>query len=142
MSKQETPVEPTRVYLDYYESRSGGEPEDPSDRWTHHSDVVIEVEFTRLHRTQPAKFFFDSYELSNPDLAKLDTLYMAVVRYSTGNTFGHTEGAWHVVGFAPTYQIAELMLTEATKADSLGYKPWEGYFESLTDTEIHTMELV
>lgn len=143
MNKKEEPV---RIYLDYSESRSGGAAHDPTDRWTSHDDIVIDVEFKRLHRSQPAKFFYDSFELSNPDLAKLDKLYMAVVRYSTGNTFGHTQGAWHVEGFAPTYQIAELMLEEATKpsikGDYKSYKPWEGYFERLTNTEIYTMEVV
>lgn len=149
MSKKEkeVPEEPVRLYLEYSERRTGGEPHDPNDRWTTHEDTNIYVSFKRLHRQQPAhRFFYDSVELSNPKLAELDKLYLAVVRYSTGNTFGHTEGAWYVVGVAPTYQIAEEMLTEATKPSEKGdysrYKPWEGYFERLTDTEIHTMEVV
>lgn len=146
MSKKEIPVEPARVYLDYYESRSGGAAHDPSDQWSSHDDVVVNVEFKRLHRTQPPMFFYDSFELSNPDLLKLDKLYMAVVRYLTGNTFGSTVGMWHVVGFAPTYDIAQLMLNGAVvpskPGDYRNYKPWEGYFERLLDVEVHTLELV
>lgn len=145
--KSKKTVEPVRLYIEYNSTESGGEPDDPTDRWTSHADTIKEVEFIRLHRQQPQhRFFYDSIEVSNPDLVKLDKLYLAVVRYSTGSTFGHTEGEWFIVGVAPTYQIAEEMLKEATKpsvkGDYRNYKPWEGYFESLTDTEIHTMEVI
>lgn len=146
MSKQEV-KEPVRLYIEYTEYESGGEAIDPEDRWSSREDAHKEVEFIRLHREQPKnRFFYDSIEVSNPDLVKLDKLYLAVVRYFTGDTFGRTYGMWHVVGVAPTYKIAEMMLTEATvpaeQGDYKNYKPWEGYFEGLTDTEIHTMEVV
>lgn len=138
---------PLRVYIEYNEHRSGGEALDPGDRWTSHEDTNIEVSFVRLHRQQPKnRFFYDSIELPNPKMIEMGRLWLAVVRYGTGDTFGSTNGAWHIVGIAPTYQVAEAMLEEAIKPSKEGeyssYKPWEGYFESLEGTEIHELRLV
>lgn len=147
MVKQKEIKEPKRLYIEYNRNEYGGEAEDPTDRWSNRTDRVITVNFVRLHREPPKnRFFYDSIEVSNEDLIDLDKLYLAVVRYSTGDTFGRTEGEWHIVGVAPSYKIAQLMLDEATspatEGDYKNYKPWEGYFERLTDTEIHTMEVV
>lgn len=140
MSKKQV-KEPKRLYIEYTESESGGDPIDPEERWTSYTDKYREVEFIRLHREVPKnRFFYDSIELVNDELANLDKLYLAVIRYSTGSTFGHVEGCWHVVGVAPTYKIAEAMIKEAIEGE--GYKPWEGYFEALTGDEIHTLEVV
>ena len=134
------------LYVEYKEHVSGGEAKS-NDEWTDYEDTYKEVTFIRLHREQPKHiFFYDSIEVSNKDLLLLDSLYLAVVRYSTGDTFGHTEGAWALVGVAPTYKIAELMLEEATKPTEKGdyrnYRPWEGYFEEFTNTEIHKLDVV
>lgn len=76
----------------------------------------------------------------------MNKLFLAVVRYGTGDTFGHTTGAWYIVGVAPTREIAQAMLKEESEpskqGDYLRYKRWEGYFESLEDTEIHELDLV
>jgi hypothetical protein len=137
-------VEPVRVYIEYDETREGGDALEPAERWTSHTDVNVDVKFIRLHREMPKnRFFYDSIELPNKKMLKMDKLFLAVVRYGTGDTFGHTNGAWYVVGIAPTYKIAEAMLEEETKPSPKGsYKQWEGYFESLDGTEIHELSLV
>jgi hypothetical protein len=138
--KAEPKPEPIRIYVEYDESATGGEPLS-DDEWCQYSDRYKEVSFIRLHREAPKyRFFYDSIELPNEKMLSLNTMYLCVVRYSTGDTFSHTEGCWHMVGVAPTYKIAEVMLENALKGE--GYKPWEGYFERLTGTEIHTLEVV
>ena len=140
---------PKRVYIEYDEYATGGEPEDDGE-WSCRSDTVKTVTFKRLHREKPAnRFFYDSIELANDKMIDMDHLFLAVVRYSTGNTFGHTTGEHYIVGIAPTYEIAQMMLDEETKpspknshGSQIRYKPWEGYFESLEDTEIHQLRLV
>jgi hypothetical protein len=137
-------MESKKVYIEYTSHTYGGAPIDPEDRWTSYTDTVISVSFKRLHREPPTRnFFYDSIDLPNDDMLKLDKLYLVVVRYGTGSTFGHTTGAWQVIGVAPTYKIAQLMEEEERKPSKPGqYKCWEGYFESLEDIEIHTLELV
>lgn len=139
-----------RVYIEYDESRTGGEIIDPNDKWSSREDVDVTVNFVRLYREQPKhRFFYDSVELPNKDMLKLGKLFLAVVRYGTGDTFSHTNGCWYVVGVAPTYDIAKAMLDEETKPSEPAkrghtqrYKRWEGYFESLDGTEIHELSLV
>lgn len=131
-----------RLWLDYREEHSGGDVcEGETGPWASHEDAYIRTEFIRLHREQPKhKFFNHSIEVDER-LMNIDALYLAVVIYSTGSTFGHTEGAWHVVGLAPTYQVAEAMLDIAlNNKDS--YKPWEGYFERFTSADIHKLDVV
>lgn len=149
MSKKKI-EEPIRVYIEYDESRSGGEAIDPEEEWSSHEDVNVDVNFIRLHREPPQnRFFYDSIELPNNKMLQMDKLFLAVVRYGTGDSFGHTNGAWYIVGIAPTYQIAQAMLEEETKPSDppkkggwQHYKRWEGYFESLDGTEIHELSLV
>lgn len=135
-----------RVYIEYKSWSNGGDVLDPSDRWSNRSKRVTEVKFIKLYREPPiARFFYDSV-LSDPRMLKMDKLFLAVVRYSTGDTFGHSSGEWYIVGVAPTRKIAKLMLAEETKAavngDYANYKRWQGYFESLEGTEIHELDLV
>lgn len=144
---KELPKPLPRLFIEYNSYEEGGDAIDPDDRWSCRTDHVIEVDFIRLHRQQPAhRFFYDSIEVPNEKMMEMDKLFLAVVRYSTGDTFGHTTGAWSVVGVAPTYQIASLMLEEALKpakeGDYKNYKPWEGYFESFERTEIHELSVV
>ena len=146
MPAQKT-AEPLRVYVEYDRTESGGEAIDPGERWSNRTDRVVEVDFVRLHRESPEhRFFYDSIVINHPDMLKLDKLFLAVVRYSTGDTFGRTTGEFSLVGLAPTYQIAQAMLDEATtpskQGDYKSYKPWEGFFERLEGTEIHELSLV
>lgn len=134
--------EPVRVYIEYRENRSGGAAHDPDDEWTSYDDIDIEVKFIRLYREPPKnRFFYDSIKLPDERMLKMNKLFLAVVRYGKGDTFGHTNGAWYIVGIAPTWEIAQAMLDEET-APGAKNKPWQGYFESLESTEIHPLDLV
>lgn len=74
-----------------------------------------------------------------------DNMYLVVVRYSSGNTFGHSTGHAYVEGVYDTKESANLVaaMIEAESYSSKGYLPWQGYFESLEGVEIHniTVEL-
>lgn len=142
VKKVEEVKAPSRLYIEYNRHENGGDAIDPDDRWSSRTERNITVDFIRLHRQQPTnRFFYDSVEVSNEKMLECEKLFLVVVRYGTGDTFGHTNGAWHVVGVAPTYQIANLMLEEALKPGT-GYKPWEGYFESYEGSEIHELSVV
>lgn len=127
--------EPLRLYLVYDENRSGGAAHDPNDRWTNHEPTYIDVKFHEFYRQPPThRFFYDSI-MVDEETFNADRAYLAVVRYSTGDTFGSTYGAFYIVGATATRKEATTMLEEALKGS--GYKPWEGYFESLEGTEVH-----
>ncbi len=75
----------------------------------------------------------------NFDPKTVDMVYLVYVIYSTGSTFGRTEGAWSVVGAYPTIEEAAKIKKSIYDGTYKGYKAWEGYFERLTYVETETM---
>lgn len=134
--------DPLYYYLDYHESVSGGCYCDGEEGpYGMREDTIKEVEFIQLRRKQNKSKFYDEPIEVDERLLPLPYLYLAVVIYSTGNTFGRTEGCWHIVGLAPTEKVAEAMIEFALN-DPKGYKPWEGYFERLTTTEVYKLNVI
>lgn len=130
--------EELRLYLTYDEHRDGGEAINPDERFSDRTPEIIYVSFHTFYRKQPThRFFYTSIEVEE-EVFKSNVAYLAVVRYSTGDTFGHTEGAWHIVDAAFSYEEAEKVLQHALSAANT-YKPWEGYFERFEKTEIHEL---
>jgi hypothetical protein len=67
-----------------------------------------------------------------------ETLYLAVIVYSDGSTFGRTDGHHYIVGAYPTRDDASAAANKAvTEAD---YKPWEGYFSRFQGTEVIALD--
>ena len=148
--KQSPKPEPKRLYLKYDESRSGGGicESQENESWPYRNHEYIEVSFTSLHRNPPeGQFFYDSFEVSD-ELYNADQVYMAVVRYTDGDTFGHTCGYWSVEGIFGSRREAERLLTkleeDAGKPFTLGKytKAWHGYFTRFERTQIETIEVL
>ena len=134
------------LFINYDSSGHGGEATS-DDPYSSRTPSYTTVKFNQLHRTQPYnKFFYDQVEVTDSAFDK-DHLYLAVVRYSDGDTFGTNHGKWYIIGAYETYKEAEDQL-KAESEPSLenkgrrSYKPWEGYFNSLEDTEIHVLHVV
>ena len=130
-----------RLYLVYSENRSGGEvcQGDEDSAWPCHEDIIVDVYFQALYRNPPENImFYDSYEVTE-DIHKAAILHMAVIRHSDGDSFGHSSGLWHVVGFYHTLEQATLGIEKATKGT--GYKPWEGYFSGYEDDQVHILNV-
>ena len=66
-------------------------------------------------------------------------IYVVIVRYGTGCTFSHCDGCWQKIGIYKTSKEAYKVKKSINNGKYVGYKNWEGYFESLQDVEIHTM---
>lgn len=130
--------EEKRLYIIYNERRQGGEPES-DEPYSRRAPTYIDVQFTALLKEQlPDRMFYHSVIVDDKTF-KNKIGYLAVVRYSTGNTFGRTEGAWEVIGCYSSYKKAQKMLDNAINGSE--YKVWEGYFESFERTEIHALPI-
>jgi hypothetical protein len=129
-----------RIYVTYNQHITGGKAL-TSEPYSNREPKLIKVDFLLLFRKDPDKFFYDSIEIADESLLTRDYLYLSVVRYSTGDSFGTTSGAWHIIGLSKSYDEAKEMLENALK-DPNGYKPWEGYFERLQSYELHKLRLV
>jgi hypothetical protein len=141
-------VEPRMLYLSYQETRSGGEicEGQENDPWPSHEDEDIEFYPTRINKTtDKAQWMKESIPIDFDALEGQD-VWVVVVRYGTGGTFGHTNGAWQVMGAFEHQGQAEKLRTSinddtyvAENNYGCGYICWKGYFESLQDVEVHKM---
>jgi hypothetical protein len=70
-----------------------------------------------------------------------EVLYLAVIFYSDGNTFGTTHGYPHFCGVSDTCEGAQKLIDDELSSDNK-YKPWVGYFSSLGNTRVFSLTLV
>ena len=132
-------TEPKYFYLKYKESRSGGESES-SEPYSCRSPEYIEVTFQSLSREKGDDFFPYTVEVDE-DTYGHDTVFLVVVRYQDGDSFGSSHGNWMVWRTVSSEEEA-LKIQASIKDGSLDkdkttYRPWTGYFNNLEDVEIH-----
>jgi len=129
-----------KVYLLYEESSHGGEicAGQEEDAWPSYEDQYHEFTPKGLRLEAPA--WSETIEVDF-DPKKLDHLYVVIVRYSSGDTFGTTLGNWHIIGAYKSFKKAEKIRISIDKNKYKGYKPWEGYFESLEGVTVERLDV-
>lgn len=145
MERQHPPPRPPgkRLYLGYKTSSTGGQQES-DEPYSSRSPQHIEVTFTSLSR-ESGTFFGHNIEVTD-EVYAADEVFIVVVRYRDGDTFGTSYGNWTV--WAATATEAEAvkiagsitdgsLVREAEKAKGGAYFPWNGYFNSLEGVEVH-----
>lgn len=150
------PIQGTRqmeryeLFIDTTEDSYGGEAES-DDEWCHHSDIVKTVEFNCVYRKKNSKSFWGgtSFEVTE-EVYKAPRVFLAIVRYSDGGTFGRTVGYWEIMG-AFTTEAEALAMTASIEGGTFktdyphlarSYMPWEGYFSGLQGTEVHSFPIL
>ena len=147
------------LYLKYHSYSEGGEPINPDDEWPDYEIVYKSFTPTSLHLSQQG--WQENIEtLVEPEIGK--RVYVMVVRYGDGDTFGHSDGNWQVIGAfdnekevyaikkaiersgeldkEDSYDTAYDCVTAAFKPSGISVHPaWIGYFNSLESVEIHKM---
>lgn len=130
------------LYLTYTEYRTGGEPDDPSDRWTWHEPEYIDWHPTGIYAEREGAGMW-GHGLHRDeifgDFEKGDVGHLVVVRYTTGSTFGSQHGYWGIIGFYKNADDAVAVEKSIDDDTYEGYTYWKGYFERLEGVEIHTM---
>ena len=95
------------AYVLYDETRTGGEKVDPEDRWSDRRDIHIDYTVKGVRAKKP------DYGYERVNVATIDTsfevkdvqiVYVVLVKYKTGDTFGSSYGNGHIVG---VYNSAE-----------------------------------
>lgn len=146
-----------RLYLTYAESRTGGEicAGQENDPWPSHETEFLEVNFSQvLTRSQPvSRFFYHSEEVSK-EVWTADRVWMVVVRYTDGGTFGQSSGYWEIQGLFCDEERARawarvinldnqayIHFGGRKKSVFPGHQAWKGYFAHLDDVEVHEMQV-
>lgn len=79
------------------------------------------------------------------DPSRSKHLYLVIVRYSSGSTFGTTHGHWHIEGAYKGYAKAEKVEIAISKGQGKyaekNCNPWQGYFESLEEVTIERLDI-
>lgn len=121
-----------RLYLTYDERDTYDEREDMES-----SDKDIEWTLTGCYRHRK-RWLVESVDIdfdANPG----QTVYVVYVRYGAGSTFGHTSGAWEIIGIYEHEDEARSVVKSIEYDTYSGYKCWEGYFESLERADYESM---
>ena len=145
MKKQKNEVEPRYIYVDYTRTSEGGEicAGQEEDEWPNYEPEQISVEIHGLH-TDPddRKGWPDQVEVDfDPQDYIGKELYLVVVYYQSGNTFRCSHGNAHFEGIYTDSQMAKKVERAINDNKYNGYKLWDGYFERLEGTEIHSFIL-
>lgn len=101
-------------------------------------------EITSAHIHPPKRGWPDGIDVNfDPEAHINANVYIVVVRYSTGDTFGRTDGEWHLEGAyldsKKATEIADSINNDTY--DNRSRKPWEGYFESLEGVSVVALPL-
>jgi len=133
----------TDLYLTYEERSHGGDPIDPSDRWTDHEDEYVDFYPKQLYSSEDKVPGWLKETLYDVDAQQGDLVHLLVVRYTTGSTFGTSYGHWYIEGVykdaKEATEIADKIRTGTYKQEGRTYLPWEGYFERLEDIQIYSL---
>jgi len=143
----------TELYLDYEESSYGGEVINPEDRWSDRTEEVTEFYPKDLYLDRNKAGIRWAETIEAPfEVERGDIVHLVIVRYGSGDTFGHSSGHWAIMGLTKDEKVASELARrintdeydgteEGVAGYYVGWAPWRGYFESLESCDVHTFEV-
>ena len=139
---QKKVVKKNEVFMTYSQSEHGGEicAGQENDPWPSHEDNYFEFDPETLSTKAGSWVETIEVDFVPEDYVGKD-VYVVVVRYSSGDTFGNSNGHWHVEGAYTDKDKAFEVEAQINNEKYEGYKPWVGYFEGLEHVEIHEFKL-
>lgn len=132
----------TELYLTYDEHRTGGEicKGQENDDWPMHEDENIEWRLQKCRKSRDNKSWRSQEQIKVDFDPKIgSTVWVLYVRYGTGGTFCHTNGAWSILGVYEHQGQAGKVRKTVLDGTYPDYKCWEGYFENFESCEIESM---
>jgi hypothetical protein len=104
--------------------------------------------YTQCLQRHPAENTIHTHEIEvdwDPKEYVGEPVFLAVVRYSTGSTFGRQNGYWHIEGAYLDCKEAHKTVQDiiADRYSKKGkYTVWKGYFERLEYAEVKSFILL
>lgn len=152
VKKKATPVEVegTKIYITYDSYTNTIHDDFGQDGpWEGSYERSEDWSLGQVLLSQPKTARYEEFVLAGKRLPK--QVYVVYVRYSTGDTFGHTDGCGTIVGCYRTREQAEKIykaIEDGTYGTSKGKKdwgkdyistPWIGYFERLEGVHLEVL---
>ena len=113
------------LYLEYTENSWGGGvcAGQEDDDWPNYEDEHTDWKPTKLTTKKKQTYNVETIQVGK----ELDTYYLVVVRYGSGNTFGSTSGNWCILELSESYERAS-RLKEYIEYDDKIYMSKESRF--------------
>lgn len=139
---KESKKEPFCVYMTYTEDREGGEvcAGQENDSWPDYEPTTIA--FAPIGLFVEPNQWCETIEIGFDPSNKINEyLFVLIVRYQDGDTFGYTSGYWRVEGIYLSTSEADKIKQKIVSGKYKKYEPWNGYFAHLENIEIHRIRL-
>jgi hypothetical protein len=141
MTKKSTKLILPKLYIKYSYTETGGEVspgEDDNSNFAHREDTIREYRYDYVTKTFPTgDKSFSNWETveCQPEVLLGSKVFLAIVEYYDGGTFGRTCGYHEIVGAFSTKQEAEEVVN-SSKAK------WDGgYFGQATDVLVVKLDI-
>ena len=131
------------IYVEYISSHSGGESLS-DDKWSSREDEYIDFDITKCATDKSlVGYSREEHEVNfKPEPGKV--VYVVYVRYSTGDSFGRTSGAWKIIEIFESIDDAKALKEsiDSKEYEKDNYVAWVGYFETFQSSHIEAFVLV
>lgn len=129
----------SKLYIKYWETRTGGEKINPDETWSDYEDEFIEFGITSVSTARDPQHWL--YHEVDSDITEGEWAFVVLVRYESGCTFGRTLGNHYIQGVYKMRDDAQAVRDSIQdgsycKQGGYSYKPWEGYFERLESVDV------
>lgn len=134
-----------KVYVSYQENRTGGAALS-DERWSSREDTHIDFQLKEVSLQEPSSWYKEPFEIECQDTPQV--VYVVLVRYKDGDTFGNSYGHGHIEGVYLSEDQAQKVV-ESIREDKYvkkgvakkfaSYLPWNGYFNRLESVNYHPM---
>lgn len=106
------------------------------------SPMMTQLTVDAVSKTPPSSFWNHSIAVE-PKVLEAKFVYLVIVRYQDGNTFGTSHGnfLFYSVRATPEEALADQEVICTPAQNSKEYREWEGYFEKLEGVEIRLFQL-
>ena len=120
------------VWVTFSSSRSGGgiAPGQEDNDWPDRNPEYVDFDPEGVVSKNPDSFEAEGVEVDFNVPASGKEVFLVWVRYGTGDTFGHTDGEWTIIGVLEDKNKAEALVDSIIDDTYTGYKCWDGYFEN------------
>jgi len=133
-----------KIYLYYNEDETGGNISEgyEDSEWPSHEPLYRSFHVLGLSRTIKKNDWIEQIEVDF-DPKEVNDVWVVIVRYQSGDSFGSSYGNWHIEGAYKAEGKAIFIKKSIENGTYKGwYKPWIGYFEGLESVEVVKMNLV
>lgn len=141
-----------KIYITYEEYRTGGEPES-NETYSQRSDTHINIRWKNAYIKERNSCYSETIEIDfNPE--DIGHIYIVVVRYQSGDSFGTSYGNWKIVGAYKNVKDAQEILDKINYDEEHKYdedykkeyekefREWDGYFERFENAGIEVLHVL